>query len=62
MEQIRFADEAEKKGGWTLSPKFLDEIYDKISNYEDAPSWEGIELVLLAYHNLALPKATETTE
>lgn len=57
--QLKFASEDQKKGGWTLAPELLDELQDKIGMYEDAPSWEGIELVLLAFHGLPLPKGDE---
>lgn len=57
VEKLRFADDAEKQAGWTLSPKLLDEIQDKIMHHDYCPTWEGIELVLLAFHGLDIPKS-----
>jgi len=57
--ELPLADEAERQSGWTLSPRYLDEIQNKIEGYEDCPSWEGIQLVLLAHYGLPLPKVGE---
>jgi hypothetical protein len=60
--ELPLADEAERQAGWTLSPRYLDEIQNKVEGYEDCPSWEGIQLVLLAHYGLPLPKADEEGE
>lgn len=52
LMQIKFASDQEKAEGWTLSPSFLEEISDVIDDLEDTPSLEGIELVILAYHQI----------
>lgn len=62
MNKLIFADEEEKQGGWTLSPKYLHDIQDKLEGYEECPSYEGIELILLVFNGLALPKVNDSNE
>lgn len=53
--KLEFASETEKKDDWTLSPRFILRIERKIlENFgeDECPSWEVIESVLLAYHDL----------
>ncbi|MFD0673954.1 hypothetical protein [Cohnella sp. GCM10027633] len=57
--ELIFANDDQRKIGWTLSPVLLDEIQNEIGEHEDAPSWEGIELVLLAYHGITIPGITD---
>ncbi|MGE6379570.1 hypothetical protein [Peribacillus muralis] len=50
-----FANEAEKRKGWTLSLPFLKEVRQKVSEIEkgdDTPSLEQVEDVLLAYEEI----------
>ncbi len=58
-QPFELADESEQKHGWTISTKTLEAIRKKIKESGfDAPSWEGIENVLITMTGLKRnPKA-----
>lgn len=57
--KLKIATEHDKEGGWTLDYDLLKTIREMVERYDFAPSMEGVELVLLAFHNMPLPQATE---
>lgn len=52
----KLATPKQQEDGWTLSLELLNEIQAKLIDYDCTPSWEFIELVLLAYHDMELPE------
>jgi hypothetical protein len=48
LMELKYANEIDKQGGWTLSPAFLKQIQGQLNYHEDAPSLEQIEMTLLA--------------
>lgn len=54
-KELQLANEHERQAGWTVSTEYLEKIQNKLEGFEDNPSLEGIELVLLAHYDLPLP-------
>ncbi|WP_157261503.1 hypothetical protein [Paenibacillus sp. A3] len=52
MSQYKFPRQKDKKGGWTIDIKFLKRVESVMEQNGFAPTWEGIELVLLALEKL----------
>lgn len=46
--KLQEATAEDKKGGWTLAPSFLKEIQSHLTDSEECPSLEQIEMTLLA--------------
>lgn len=49
MVKLQEATAEDKKGGWTLAPSFLKEIQSHLTDSEECPSLEQIEMTLLAF-------------
>jgi len=60
VRELPLAKDSQRNIGWTIDPNYLNELQDKIGTHDDAPSWEGIELVLLAHHGMTLPDKKDT--